>query len=67
MWPKKTGKIKNLPGLFNIEPSSKIVDHAQGQGTGRRKGAAYDKYVSILRRSVTQLLSVRRIFEVGST
>jgi len=35
------------------------------QGSGRRKSAAYMEYVSILRRSVTQLLSVRRIFEIG--
>jgi hypothetical protein len=41
MSPKKYRENKNFPGIFNKKPISKIVDHAQEQGTGRRKSAAY--------------------------
>ena len=50
---------------FVLQAISKIVDNAQEQGKSRRKSAAYIKYVSILRRILTQLLSVRCIFEMA--
>ncbi|MGD2038943.1 MAG: hypothetical protein PVH28_13710, partial [Desulfobacterales bacterium] len=49
----------------NLQAISKIVDYAQEQGKSRRKSAAYVQYVSILRRLLTQLLSVRCIFEMA--
>jgi hypothetical protein len=51
--------------IFFIEAISKIVDYDQEQGRSRRKSAAYVQYVSILRRLLTQLLSVRCIFEIA--
>jgi len=49
-----------------LEAISKIADHVQEQGVSRRKSAAYEQYVSILRRFTTKLLGVRCIFEIGS-
>jgi hypothetical protein len=51
--------------LIILQAVSKIVANAQEQGKGRRKSAAYVLYVSILRRLLTQLLSVRCIFEMA--
>jgi predicted ATPase len=51
--------------LILLQAVSKIVANAQEQGKGRRKSAAYVQYVSILRRLLTQLLSVRCIFEMA--
>ena len=59
--------ITTLSSNIYLEPISKIADHAQEQGKSRRKSAAYVQYVSILRWLLTQLLSVRCIFEMGST
>jgi hypothetical protein len=56
-----------VPACFpsKMQAVSKIVDYAQEQGKSRRKSAAYVLYVSILRRLLTQLLSVRYIFEIA--
>jgi hypothetical protein len=48
-----------------LQAVSKIVGNAQEQGKSRLKSAAYVQYVSILRRLLTQLLSVRCIFEMA--
>jgi hypothetical protein len=50
---------------LKLQAISKIVDNAQEQGKSQRKSAAYVQYVSILRRLLTPLLSVRCIFEMA--
>jgi len=50
---------------LKLQAISKIVATAQEQGKSRRKSAAYMQYVSILRRLLTQFLSVRCIFEMA--
>ena len=70
---REDGAIKS-----RLQAVSKIANCAQEQGKSRsavalrrglgrdkRKSAAYTEYVSILRRLLTQLLSVRCIFEMA--
>jgi hypothetical protein len=62
---KSAGSQRLIVQSLQSTSRFKIVDGAQEQGKSRRKSAAYVQYVSILRRLLTQLLSVRCIFEMA--
>jgi hypothetical protein len=62
---KSAGSQRLIVQRLQSTSRFKIVDGAQEQGKSRRKSAAYVQYVSILRRLLTQLLSVRCIFEMA--
>jgi hypothetical protein len=63
---KSAGSQRLIVQSLQSTSRFKIADGAQEQGKSRRKSAAYVQYVmSILRRLLTQLLSVRCIFEMA--